>query len=100
MNTSILWKVNDMINLDDARKTALKWATEHPDVILKIGEDDMGDGSCCFDVNSATDEYVWSGFYLYPDGTTVEDSSEDMDDDERDWIEELASDLHTLLTEG
>lgn len=87
-----------MINLDDARATALEWAKQHPDVILKIGEDDMGDGSCLFDVNSASDEYVWSGFYLYPDGTSNWDSSDDMDDDDRDWVEGLTHELHDLLT--
>jgi hypothetical protein len=89
-----------MPELETIRTLAREWAATHSSVRVDLDEDEtpLYDDAVQISLNDPANEYAWFGFYYTNYGTVCSvDASDDMDEEDRTRLSELADDLISYL---
>lgn len=91
-----------MTNNDDTnaiRERAREWAAQNTDVTVMLDEDGMDiPDAVQISINDPDNEYGWTGFMYSTDGVVfMTETSDDIDEDDRSWLEDMADQLIAFL---
>lgn len=89
------------MNTNQIRERAREWAAENTDVTLMLDEDGMQKDfpdAVQISINDPDNEYGWTGFLYSTDGVVfMTETSDDIDEDDRMWLEDMADQLIAFL---
>lgn len=90
------------MKIETIRERARQWAAEHPDVKVLLDEDEMDmPDAVQISVNDPDNEYGWTGFMFSTTGQVfMTETSDDIEEDERESLEASADNLLAYLSEG
>lgn len=90
-----------MTTTESIRNIARTWAAANPDVKVMLDEDNMQEDfpdAVQISVNDPDNEYGWTGFMYSTTGQVfMTETSDDIDEDERESLEEKAESLINTL---
>lgn len=86
---------------DQIRERTKEWAAQNNDVEVVLDEDGMQQDfpdAVQISINDPDNEYGWTGFLYSTDGVTfMTETSDDIDEDDRMWLEDMADQLIAFL---